>query len=414
MKTLEGFIILSSLIILIGCNSKKNNELAAGLKISELRDTVSFVMKTGTAVAIPIPPPDKELKASDVFEDFKYIPLESSENSLMGQYRDACIYENRIFIHDIETNMVYIFTMQGKFINKVGKRGNGPGEFFQPESMAIDPFRNQLLVYDTFIRKIFYFTLDGEFLHADRMAIRSNQNFKVISPNLIAFGVNRTRENPQLEEINKYNIIYTDSALNVRGGVYREEENYIPYFSLPSFSSNNRQVYYTPPYASDVYEFVEDTLEHKFHLDYSGWENHFNLDELKALDANKKGKYYYNSIHVSPPVLSNNRFLFFETITEESLDHFHSYYDKVTGKILSFNIYTMESENDLLFTTVLAGYEDYFIGYVPASSLIYLKEERDKKGIAMKPEISNMIDSLQTDDNDVLVLFKLKPIKRHE
>lgn len=84
----------------------------------------------------------------------------------------------------------------------------------------------------------------------------------------------------------------------------------------------------------------------------------------------------------------------------------------MTGKILSFNIYTMKSENDLLFTTVLASYEDYFIGYIPASSLIYLKEERDKKGIEMKPEISEMIDSLQMDDNDVLVLFKLKPIQK--
>lgn len=412
MQTLEKNIILCLIVILSGCNFKKSHDIDSRLKVSDLRDTVRFVLKTDATVTITVPPPNEDMKVSDIFEDFKYISLESSENSLMGQYQGACIYENRIFIHDIETNMVYIFTIQGKFINKVGKRGNGPGESFQPESMAIDPFRKQLLVYDTFMRKILYFTLDGEFLHADRMAIMSNQNFKVISPNLIAFGVNRTRENPQLKEINKYNIIYTDSALNVRGGVYREEKNYIPHFSLPSFSSNNQQVYYTPPYASDVYEFVGDTLEHKFHLDYSGWENHFNLDELKAVDANKKGEYYYNSIHVSPPVLSNNRFLFFETITKETLDHFHSYYDKMTGKILSFNIYTMKSENDLLFTTVLASYEDSFIGYIPASSLIYLKEERDKKGIEMKPEISEMIDSLQMDDNDVLVLFKLKPIQK--
>lgn len=30
----------------------------------------------------------------------------------------------------------------------------------------------------------------------------------------------------------------------------------------------------------------------------------------------------------------------------------------------------------------------------------------------MKPEISNMIDSLYTDDNDVIVLFKFKPIQK--
>ena len=72
----------------------------------------------------------------------------------------------------------------------------------------------------------------------------------------------------------------------------------------------------------------------------------------------------------------------------------------------------MKAENDLLFTTVLGSYEDYFIGYASASSLSYLKENREKAGVKMKPEISNMIDSLYTDDNDVLVLFKMKPIQK--
>lgn len=412
MQTLEKLVLLCLVVVLAGCNSKKNNDIDTRLKVTDLRDTVSFAMKTEGVVAITVPPPTEELKTSDIIEDFKYIPLEGSDKSLMGQFQDACIYEGRIFIHDVETNMVYIFNMQGKFINKVGKRGNGPGEFFQPESMAIDPFRNQLLVYDTFIRKIFYFTLDGEFLHADQMAIRGNQNFRVISPNLMAFGVNRTRENPQLEEMNKYSIIYTDSALNVRGGIWKEEKNDIEQFSLSSFSSSDKQIYYTPPYASDVYELAGDTLVHRYHLDYSKWDNPFNRDKLKSLEANKKGGYFFNSTHANPPILSSRRFLFFETITTEKSDHFHSYYDKVTGEILTFNIYRMKPDNDLLCTTVLASYEDYFIGYVSASSLIYLKEYRAKKGTAMKPKISSMIDGLYSDDNDVLVLFKLKPIQK--
>ena len=412
MRHVEKLILFYLVVILTGCHFKKTNDISEGLKASNLCDTVSFAMETENAVTITVPPPTDNLKASDLFEDFKYIPLESSEKSFMGQYQGLCLYENRIFVHDIETNMIYIFNLQGKFINKVGKRGNGPGEFFQPESMTVDPFRKQLLVYDTFIKEMFYFTLDGDFLRSEQMAIRSYQNFKVISPNLIAFGVGRTLENPQLKEINKYNIIYTDSALNVRGGVHKGEENYIPHFSLPCFSSNNGQVYYTPPYASDIYEFVGDTLVSRFHLDYSKWDNQFNLEKLKELEANEKGRYYYNSVHVKSPVLSSNRFLFFKTITEETRDNFHSYYDKVTGKILSFDIYKIEAENDLVFTTVLASHGDYFIGYVSAEALIYLKEEREKKGIAMKPEISNMINSLYTDDNDVIVLFKFKPIQK--
>ena len=168
MRHVEKLILFYLVVILTGCHFKKTDDISEGLKASNLRDTVSFAMETENAVTITVPPPTDNLKASDLFEDFKYIPLESSEKSFMGQYQGLCLYENRIFVHDIETNMIYIFNLQGKFINKVGKRGNGPGEFFQPESMTVDPFRKQLLVYDTFIKEMFYFTLDGDFCVQNR------------------------------------------------------------------------------------------------------------------------------------------------------------------------------------------------------------------------------------------------------
>ena len=53
--------------------------------------------------------------------------------------------------------MVYIFDEPGKYLNKVGVRGNGPGEFSELlYGMAITPFTNRLSVYDQGKRKLNY------------------------------------------------------------------------------------------------------------------------------------------------------------------------------------------------------------------------------------------------------------------
>lgn len=119
--------------------------------------------------------------------DFKFIPLESNEELILGSITQIDMDEGRLFVLDpYQNKALYVFSEEGKFITQVGGVGQGPGEYSMPNSFILDKKdqciiirdlqRNQLLYYDlkdyTFRQKKtvpFYFN-SFQPMENDRMA----------------------------------------------------------------------------------------------------------------------------------------------------------------------------------------------------------------------------------------------------
>lgn len=410
---MKRIILLSSILsTTIACQQPKKELVIASLKATDLQDTLVFRMINDQVKQVSVNKSAvKSVNASDLIADFKYIPVETADSSLLGQYKNAYILRDRIVIEDIETNMAYIFDMKGKYINKIGRKGYGPGELFKMSSLAVDAYTNNVVLYDSFIKKMFYFSLAGDFLYDREMALNSNQNFCFVSPNLLAFAINKTIENSQLKELERYNIIYTDSMLNVLGGTYPTVKNSPPEYSPYSYSFNRQLVAYTAPFSPDFYQFSGDTLIHKYHFDYKGFDKLF-IDN--SADSDKIGDddiSVFYSTRMLPPVLFTNRFLWFKTQTPQPSDEFYTLYDKTSEKSLSFRPLDLNYNIPFRFTSVLTTYDDYMVGYVPASVLMEMKTAYDRAGEALDSEIAEMISGLQPDDNDILVFFKPRALQ---
>ena len=78
-----------------------------------------------------------EIPISQFAEDVEFIPLETTDDCLIG---DACIVssitQKDIFIFDYER--CYHFDRDGKFLNTIGAKGNGPGEYTKPMKCIVD------------------------------------------------------------------------------------------------------------------------------------------------------------------------------------------------------------------------------------------------------------------------------------
>ena len=98
-------------------------------------------------------------------------------------------------------------------------------------------------------------------------------------------------------------------------------------------------------------------------------------------------------------------------ILKDYTKEFYTYYDKNTHKAISFKDTELDFDTDFIFSSVTSVSEDYIIGYVSAERLINLKKQKELSKTKMSPEIATLIDNLQSDDNDVVVLFKLKSIQ---
>ncbi len=62
---------------------------------------------------------------SDVFEQVKYIPLETTKESTVGEITQLEVLDNRLIVFDIDTWAIYIFDGEGCYLNKITARKVG-------------------------------------------------------------------------------------------------------------------------------------------------------------------------------------------------------------------------------------------------------------------------------------------------
>lgn len=115
------------------------------------------------------------LDLSEVLEDsIEIIPLETNDKCLISNIKRVEFYKDKIYVLD-ETNGILVFDSQGKFQNRIGRQGNGPGEYvrlwnftFKGDSILMKEMVGQkYIIYDLnsdFYREIPYDTWHFEVL----------------------------------------------------------------------------------------------------------------------------------------------------------------------------------------------------------------------------------------------------------
>ncbi len=70
----------------------------------------------------------KETTISNVASRIEYIQLETTPASLISNIDKIQTKDGKMYILDIRSSSLLVFDMSGKFIRKIGNKGNGPGE----------------------------------------------------------------------------------------------------------------------------------------------------------------------------------------------------------------------------------------------------------------------------------------------
>lgn len=70
----------------------------------------------------------KEILFSSFVDLISYIPLETTDDCLIGKIHDIIISDSIIFVLNGEQNCVFFFNREGKFLRKIDKPGSEPGE----------------------------------------------------------------------------------------------------------------------------------------------------------------------------------------------------------------------------------------------------------------------------------------------
>ncbi len=144
--------VLLSILILLGCSSEIKWE---GTK--EVRDGVVYMNNTGEGLW--------RNKKKMVMEKILTIGVdEGDEDYILNTPLDIAVdQEENIYICDMRDFCIKVYDREGQFLRRIGKRGQGPGEFRVPLRIEIS-HDNKLIVLSDY--RISYFTSQGEYINS--------------------------------------------------------------------------------------------------------------------------------------------------------------------------------------------------------------------------------------------------------
>jgi hypothetical protein len=102
---------------------------------------------------------------NDHFIKQKEIHLSTNSLRIAYLWALAAGEDGRLYFLDARGCQLIVFDNDGRFISRIGSRGQGPGEFMVPRSVYIDG-SSRIYVLDSRTRRINSYDSDGKFLHS--------------------------------------------------------------------------------------------------------------------------------------------------------------------------------------------------------------------------------------------------------
>ena len=127
------FLLLIGVFVLLGCSSNKKQEpiSKSGIPVINLSEDVSTV---------------PSLLLSEVAEKLEIVLLEMTDQSMLGEIRRIQVTDHNIWIDHGREFYIYRFSRSGKFLNKIGSIGQGPGEYTTYSTFLVDEDKKEVYI----------------------------------------------------------------------------------------------------------------------------------------------------------------------------------------------------------------------------------------------------------------------------
>ena len=129
-------LLLIGVFVLLGCSSNKKQEpiSKSGIPVINLSEDVSTV---------------PSLLLSEAAEKLEIVPLEMTDESVLSDITEMQVTDHNIWIDHGREFYIYRFSRTGKFLNRIGSIGQGPGEYVNYLTFLVDEDKKEVYIFST-------------------------------------------------------------------------------------------------------------------------------------------------------------------------------------------------------------------------------------------------------------------------
>ena len=340
----------------------------------------------------------KEIMLNELASDIRYVPLETT---------DDCLMNNEFYImqytgEDIITSGIFHFDKNGKFLNKIGSKGQGPEEYLQG-LFAFGDWKNKLL-YAQNCTTLTCYGFDGTFVRSIPTPQLNMGAAGLFDENHILY----SNDIYYADKANPIQLYMVDSqngkTVSKWRGHLEENKKYGMILTSRDFMYNyDNSLFYKPALENVIFKILSPKkrqLVYKF--DCSGKDIDVSADEVDP-----KKRFQFLSVYWA----------------KETAQYLFVNYGM--KNISRLGIYDKEKKtftNVTIKDNLAGGYDihpawtsddNHLLMVYYAGGLLQDKEKRYSTGLLpeRKKELDELLKNIKEDDNPVVILVTLKPKK---
>jgi hypothetical protein len=352
-----------------------------------------------------------QILLSDIVDSIAYIPLETTDKSLIGRIDKVVCSDDYVYILDAEVSTsIFVFDYSGRHISVINDIGKGPGEFMKITDFCCNN-KGEVFVYDAGLNKVIRFGISGKFagqemkidFYADFISyLDSTKTFLFYS----CYREQEDRHN--LIEANQEGKIINrfmqfDKAVNTDNTVMS------PFNFSPI---NDSKISFFDTYSNNLYSYNGQQIYSDYQFDFGS--SNLPADFLTK-DANEIAFRDDNSAIPKEYVIfsniqENKRHIFYTAIKGYGVGM--GIYSKETGNnMVGFATYDPQNpaqyplpiKNDVNNCSTFAFYGLHSNGFCSPVEISEIKSIQH-----IDPELKVLSENLSVEDNPVLMMFYLK------
>lgn len=379
--------------------------------------------------------PDESLTTSDYFASITYVPLQTTDSSLIGSRPRIVVGKDRVYVGSNKNSCLAFDLKTGKFVGSIGSLDKGPRGYRSSTDLWINPEKG--VVYFPGWRNGFVkYSANGEFLgeqkvpdnvgdvasytwlNENTLVARCESFMKTVSDYMLAFNengeiINRYSGKSQMDSVERRDIeglsIYFGSGIGLSsGGVIlvkpREAgKERIIMMQQPVFSHWNGKTFYKDSYNDTIFSLTEREMLPEWILDMGKYR--LSQEEQDSKEARRE-KGTVNQIMESDRYLMFSYFFY----PEEEMQAYRGIFDKATGetRIALYKDGFVDDLNGFMpIYPTLENWDNSLVAFLQPIDILTWFDEHPEEAEKLKPEIRRLKE-IKEDDNPVLVIANLR------
>lgn len=250
---------------------KRNNSIILLLTIlfvcSIYSSCVNNRQKNGTIQIIKIDLGNRKIEKAITIKEV--IPLETSNDCLIGYTTKVIFWNNRIIVLDnYRSKSMFVFDEKGKLVFK-SAIGKGPGEVSSADAININKKDSTILLYDH-VKNIFHkYDFSGNYI--GRMSIPRSifiRDFFPIANDSLLVYYSSPLINSKGEKRQTTYSMYTDDYSNAKHLSIYVSPNKISHSLGSPVAMFSDEILFVAPWSYDIYQLEGDNFRIKYSLDF--------------------------------------------------------------------------------------------------------------------------------------------------